>query len=121
MSTYWSWLLCTKFKNTSNVCSVFITSGINLEYNLLLIDETMTGKHSQASENSPSNKEKNRSKSSHTVPCCIYEADIVDECAGISLNVLALASRYLLSLVSLTIHTYACIVWCLITRKKLLL
>ena len=107
-------------------------SGINLKHILLMADESTTGKHSRASENSPSNKEKKKSKSSHTILCCICEADIVDDtdesvlcegicqawmhrkCAGISRQV------YLLSLVSLTIHTYARIVCCLITRKNLL-
>ena len=115
-----------------NLCSVFITSGINLEHILLMADESTTGKHSRASENSPSNKEKKKSKSSHTVLCCICEADIVDDtdesvfcegicqawmhrkCAGISRQVFAVISK------SNDIYTYARIVCCLITRKKLL-
>ena len=82
-----------------------------MEYILLMADESTTGKRSRASENSPSNKEKKKSKSSHTVSCCICEADIVDDtdesvlcegicqawmhrkCAGISRQVFAVISK----------------------------
>ena len=94
-----------------NLCSVFFTSGINLEYIVLMADESPAGKHLQASENSPPNKEKKKSKSSHTVLCCICDADIVDDtdesvpceglcqawmhrkCAGISQQVFVVISK----------------------------